>query len=644
MLAEMQTLAASRAVDANAIHDAIGSAIDAGQIASTPADRRSAAQRLVLIFSVMTTMGYHEGPFSQAEEFLREALADAAPDDWPLRSIATVGISAAIDLRAAVSGDESVHAAAAQLIAEAEALLPPPEPTSDWYAAAHMLYAWTTVRALKGPGADPDLAPVALRVGEMLEAILASQPTSPGITPKAGPPADQLKALREAREHLRLASERPEPAEQAPTATETVAAARDIYRLGRRIVDQLTVGGDFQRLGRPQRPPPGVVRPDQAALQNAVDDLHSALGGVVNEVGLRRLVDEALGRCSAELYWSYPQARTMELLRDAIVHLNRAVNAGVRQLPTPGRADLLNVLACCWREVAAQHEVEAERVRARLEADRAARAAIRELARCVLLAEETAQALLVAARANELVARSIGWCLSDGNSRAAVEIAEAGRGLVLAGVVLAGHIEEVLRGAGEDDLADAWRQGGREGRIAALDAMWKPDVSARLLAAPTLDEISIALSMNGIDALVYLTGPGDDPVTAEASGHAVLVRPLTSEIEVLKLPGIADGPLAGYLTALDGALAAFDPDAIYDEGFRGGPGGSAWTDALVELGSWTHEQIMGPLIEHVRDWKLDHLPHLALIPLGELAAIPYAAAWTPDTAKGAADGGMRSTR
>ena len=208
MLAEMQTLAASRAVDANAIHDAIGSAIDAGQIASTPADRRSAAQRLVLIFAVMTPLGYHERTFSQAEDFLRAVLAEAAPNDWPLQSIATVGISAAIDLRAAVTGDEDLHATAAQLIAEAEALLPPPEPTSDWYAAARVLYAWTAMRAITGPDADPGLASVALRVGEMMEGILVSLPANSGITPETDPNADQLRLLREEQQHLHAAADR----------------------------------------------------------------------------------------------------------------------------------------------------------------------------------------------------------------------------------------------------------------------------------------------------------------------------------------------------------------------------------------------------------------------------------------------------
>ena len=330
----------------------------------------------------------------------------------------------------------------------------------------------------------------------------------------------------------------------------------------------------------------------------------------------------------------------MEVLREAIVHLNRAATAGTRQLPTAERADLLDVLACCRREVARQHEIEAERVLARTEADRAVRAAIRELAGCALLCEETAQALKVATRANDLVARSIGWCLSDGNARAAVEIAEAGRGLVLAGVILTGHLEEVLRGAGEDNLADAWRQGSREGRIAALDAMWKPDVSARWLAPPTVDQITFALATTGIDAVVYLVPPAADAdrssgaaAPAGSPGHAVLVRPLLSEVEVLALPGlggIGREPLDSYLATFDGALRSFDAGATNNEGFRGGPGGSAWAGALVELGAWTHQRIMGPLIEHIRGWSLDHRPHLALIPLGELAAIPYAAAWIQD--------------
>jgi CHAT domain len=647
LLAETQTLSARRISDPNAMNDAVGTALDAGQLASTPAERRAVAQQLVLILGAMASRGFREGPFRQVEDFLRTALADAAPDDWALRVIATVGLGATVDLRAPRSGDQRVSAEAIRFAAEAEALLPRPEPTDDWYAAAHSIYVWTAMCAIRDPGAG--LAPVALRIGELMEGMLVSA-ASDDASAEAGPFAPQLKLLRQGRaqllaevEHASQDPVRVPAAGRGPAAKPAGAAAEDPYQLGRRIVDQLAVAGDYRGLGRPGPHEPatgGGARLDQAGLQNAVTELHSALAGVHTDPGLRREIDEALGRCAAELYWAWPQARTMEVLREAIVHLNRAATAGARQLPTPERADLLAVLACCRREVAGQHEVEAERVQARVEADRAARAAIRELARCALLCEETVQALTFATRANELVARSIGWCLSDGNARAAVEIAEAGRGLVLAGVVLTGHLDEVLRGAGEHQLADAWRQGSREGRIAALDAMWRPDVSARWLAAPTVDQIALALATTAIDAVVYLVPPaaeGTDRPSGAApvgwAGHAVLVRPLLSEVEVLDLPGLGGvdrEPLDSYLAAFDGALGSFDADTANEEGFRGGPGGAAWTGALVGLGAWTYQRIMGPLIEHVRGWNLGHRPHLALIPLGELAAIPYAAAWIQD--------------
>jgi CHAT domain-containing protein len=77
------------------------------------------------------------------------------------------------------------------------------------------------------------------------------------------------------------------------------------------------------------------------------------------------------------------------------------------------------------------------------------------------------------------------------------------------------------------------------------------------------------------------------------------------------------------------------------DGFRGGPRGQAWADALEELGSWTYQRIIGPLLEHVRTWSLNHQPHLVLVPLGELGAIPYAAAWTGDGSASAERGGRR---
>ena len=113
---------------------------------------------------------------------------------------------------------------------------------------------------------------------------------------------------------------------------------------------------------------------------------------------------------------------------------------------------------------------------------------------------------------------------------------------------------------------------------------------------------------------------------------------MLGEVEVIPLPGLAGAghrtPLDAYLTTLNVALDGYDPAAGDPEGFRAGPLGHAWADALDNLGRWAYPHIMAPLVDHVRGWSLDHLPHLALIPLGDLAAIPYAAAWTDEGSPG----------
>ena len=121
---------------------------------------------------------------------------------------------------------------------------------------------------------------------------------------------------------------------------------------------------------------------------------------------------------------------------------------------------------------------------------------------------------------------------------------------------------------------------------------------------------------------------------------AVLIAP-TSVGATWALSGPdGDTPLGAYLTALDRALAS-DPRERGVDGFRGGPRGQAWADALDELGSWAYQRIIGPLLDHVRTWSLNHQPHLVLVTLGELGAIPYAAAWTSDGPAGAERGGRR---
>jgi CHAT domain len=650
--AEMQTLLALHTNYPLALADALASAIDAIRAAATPAEKRPAVQRLITVFSLMAARGQREGPFEQAEELLRSTLADASANDWPLRLMALTGIAATVGLRAVAIDDQDLRQVAVRLIANAEQLLPEAGPSDEWYSAARTLSTWTAVHALTGPATE--LVPVALRVIDQLEGVLVSNPGTAGsdgdASARAKTVAGELKTLREQRTHLLAAraepTVRPEPITDRERSgrPEPVPDPEEVRQLARRGLDQAAAlldraGPD----GLPRRPLASVGRPEPAPLRAVLTDLHAALAGLFDDVDLRRQIDTALGRCAAELYWADPAAQTVETLRDAVVHLNRTLASGEHALPTTGRADLLNVLARCWHEVALRHDQEEERAQARTEAGRAARAAVRELARCVLLTGDTGQALGVAARANEVVARSVGWCLADGQDRAAVEMAEAGRGLVLAGVVLAGRVEEVLRGAGRDDVADAWRKGDEAGRIAALNALWDTSVSTTLLAAPTADQVSIMLAPTNVDAVVYLVPPTPadrgQPAGADQAddqpGYAILVRPLPSTIEVRPLPGLGGPggePLAAYLATLDDALASFDPAAGNEEGFRGGPREQAWADALVRLGGWAYDRIMGPLIEHTDGWRFGHRPHLALIPLGELTAIPYGAAWTDEGA------------
>jgi CHAT domain-containing protein len=104
-------------------------------------------------------------------------------------------------------------------------------------------------------------------------------------------------------------------------------------------------------------------------------------------------------------------------------------------------------------------------------------------------------------------------------------------------------------------------------------------------------------------------------------------------MEIVELDGVAigaDTPLGLYLAAFDAAMVTTDQTEWRPGGFRGRPQAQPWADALGTVGEWTYRQILGPLIARVSDWSLDHVPHLALVALGEFAAIPFTAAWTAD--------------
>jgi CHAT domain-containing protein len=609
--------------------DATSLAIAAVRTATGPGELAGAAHILVTTFTLMLSRGERAGPFQEAAEALRPALAGVRPDDWALRTTLLTAAGAAAALAAA--DDEGARAASRPAIREAEQTLPDPQPTEIWYATARLMSTWAAVQGLCL--GDDESVRLALRLTGTLQTLLSSHP-------EVAPAADtELEGLDQLRQQLTAAREgraRGEgPGGQPPEPDgEKLGLARG------RLAQAAGLLGIDQHGVRSRRAS-SPAGPDLDALRACAADLHAALAAAAADTRLRHDLDRMLGICHAEFYGHGPAGEADQGLREAVIHLYRALATADHARPTVEWADTLDVLAQCLRE-ASQREDDPQMAAA---AERVARAALRELADCVLVADDTGQAVEVAAHASEIVARAIGWCLADGRYRTAVDLAETGRGLVLASGVLSGRGEEILRGAGLDDAADAWWRGSGADRAAALNALRDTTAGHALLSTPIGEETAATLAGTTFDAVVYLVpptapdAPGVTPASATGrTGLALVIRQVRGQVDVVELPeltGLGPGsPLDGYLAALDRALAEPGPGAGGAGGFRAGPAGQAWASALDEVGRWAYASIMGPLLDHVRGWELGHLPHLALIPLGGLAAIPYAAAWTDATPDG----------
>jgi hypothetical protein len=627
--------------------EAASSATVALRTATSPGEQAEAARLLATTFVLMLTRGEHTGPFGEAAEALRTALRGLGQDDQALRTILLTAAGAATTLAAIAAGDQTgASAAARQAITDAEQSLPDPVPTTAWYATARLLCTWTSVRGIFL--GDDESARMATRLIGTLETLLSDHPElavaagGPAQPPDPAslPVATELEGLNQLREQLAQAKARRVQDQQPGGSHQPDPAAEQTLRLASDRLEQTASLLGVDQRGVRSRQPFSPAGPDLDALRACAADLHAALPAALADTRLWHQLDRMLGILHAELYGHSPAEGTAQWVREAVVHLNRALATSAHEQPAVEWADTLDVLAQCLRE-ASQREGDPQLAVA---AERTARAALRELADCVLVAEDNDEAVQIAAHANEIVARAIGWCLADGQYRSAVDIAETGRGLVLASVVLAGRAVEILDGAGQHDAADDWSAGNAARRAAALNALRDTTPGHALLSTPSGAETSVTMAGTSIDAVVYLVPPmapdsgGVQPAAAGRTGHAILIRRVLGQIDVVELPeltGLGRGtPLDAYLAALEAALDGYGADSGNTGGFRAGPAGQAWAGALDEVARWAYACIIGPLLEHVRDWNLGHLPHLALIPLGGLAAIPYTAAWTDSTPDG----------
>jgi hypothetical protein len=470
-----------------------------------------------------------------------------------------------------------------------------------------------------------------------------------------------LAALRgdtDPREHIARAMGCPDG--QAPPAA---TAADDAVR---RALDGLrTVLGEPADGGSARRRPltAGADRLDPDALHAATDALALASTDGV-DADLRHAAGDLLGAGLAELYWT--GAAGLDTLTEAVRLLEEARQGEIRPAPSPRMVDRWDLQSCCYHELwrCRRRDTGLD------DALSATRAGLRELGRLVLVARDTTAAMNLADRADRLVTRAVAWCLDADRGTEAVGIAEAGRGLVLAAATLTGRVEDMLRALGEPEAADGWagrtdeglarglaakRPGTRptggfertdEGLARGLAVLSREPVGLALLGSSSAQDVVMALhATERLESVVYLVPPGrvdplppGAPARVVATGHALVVRPGFA-VDVVPLPELTQPRLpevTRYLDALESAVGVLRArtDLTAQCGFRGTPGGGAWVTALRELGAWAYRTVVRPLLVHLGVPVTGPPParprHVALVPLGLLGAVPFAAAWTAD--------------
>ena len=223
-------------------------------------------------------------------------------------------------------------------------------------------------------------------------------------------------------------------------------------------------------------------------------------------------------------------------------------------------------------------------------------------------------------------------CLVDGDPAEAIRALDAGRGLALFAATQTRDVAERLDRVGRAGLARRWRAASAEQETPNLPAelraeVWKAlsaaDGAIDLLDSPSLGEIREALVTLDADALVYLV-----PADGVVPGYAV-VAPVGGPPGYLALPFLraeADLDVERYLTALARRDSARDLAPVDAE--------SGFSRTLDELCDWAWRAAIGPLVEQglprLTRPHPTRVPRVVLVPMGELARVPWQAARRAD--------------
>lgn len=226
------------------------------------------------------------------------------------------------------------------------------------------------------------------------------------------------------------------------------------------------------------------------------------------------------------------------------------------------------------------------------------------------------------------------WCFADNAAADAVLALETGRCLIIHSALETRDVDARLRAIGADGLADRWHDAGgpdaapaelRRLVISALAgvpvddhgaALTGPgDSTTHLLDPPSVDEIRAALRATDTDALVYL-------VPGERGAGAAAVVPVADGPCWLNLPELNSEALAGFERALADVARSIDqpaPAAVRDARRRA-------SRAVPDVSTWAWRAAIGPLLTEFLDVPAERPVRLVLVPMGELARVPWHAA------------------
>ena len=246
--------------------------------------------------------------------------------------------------------------------------------------------------------------------------------------------------------------------------------------------------------------------------------------------------------------------------------------------------------------------------------------ALRNVAWSVLLQGNATAARYAASDAAGTAMRAARRCLIGDDLAGAIQALDGGRSLTLFAATEFSGVESRLEAAGRADLAERWRAAATQTPDLAPAGL-RGDVlnvlaeEAGVLDPPGLPEIQEALRSLDADALVYLV-----PGTGENPGYALMAPAEGGPgwMVLMNLAAGADRDVERYFSTL--ANRDLAPRVARE----------ALADSLDTLCSWAWRVAIGPITEHYLP-KLPKpasgRPHrLVLVPMGELALIPWHAA------------------